>query len=1644
MQIRRPHIYAIVGLLVTACIIAWVLVHESRGPKKPGKPKPAVLAPAQPKPPSVPREVADRYRKIASLVNENRLREAINRLGSVKSRVAGYPGADKAADYVLEEFRRIGLEDVRAEAFDVTVPVDRGASLQVGGRTFTLYGMWPNLVRTSQLPPEGVACHLIYASRARLPDFKGKNVDGSGALIDFNCGTEWLNAPRLGAKLVIFIEPDTTMRGEAEAKFSAIPVSIPRFWVSRADAETIKRMIAAGQAGNALVKCSMPWERREARNIIAKIEGTDPRLRKQIIVINSFYDGMSVVPGLAPSAESACGMSALFELARVLKQFPPKRTVWFIATAGHFLSLAGMRAYINRHLEAYERPGVLDNFRGWLNRRWPAGHGGLPIHFTALAIFAAAALVIRWSWRKVGRGRRGAIVVAPVALLLLSAYAGVRLNQSLSRGFAFKVPNPPDIYLFLGLDLTSQTEGVGLLYKGYFYDYREDIQSNFSDIATKCREHSDRVAVALGFYDDRASRFADGVNQPNGKIWRNFIPGKIALDSEVAVLAGSLGLSFVSTDDTRPFVDTPFDTPDRVNVPSLSKQVTMIACLLDHVVRDPNNPGGTGFYRMPVTEPGGFSRMTLQGGFAELGGQAVRFDPKRSFVPNLPVPDCLAVVRSAHKSFMGVRANMIEATLDHGRGEEWKRRHPDSVGRFRFEGVAPLTAYGYAHPTSIAAYNIDPKTGDIAWAPDQGVYGEFYKTDFDITTGVKETPVILFHCVSSSIYDLIDPQGLKALSTIDLYDGDTNGSPRMFGVALAVPEPRNPHVENMAVIFTQPHTRLKIIMGSGPAATRLVLINSRLDPGGALKTFPAHAEGVGYDVGNGITFKHTALNVTQDLWNLDEFRIRRLAKYRIINEGIDVLHEAARTELAAAQAALKSNDYSTFDSRCRAAWGYEIRAYPEVQKTAKDVVNGVLFYMVLMLPFAYFAERLLFASTKLWRQILWFFLIFLAVFLVFRYVHPAFDITMNPIIVLLAFIMLALSALVIFLIGSKFEDQIKAFNQQVSGVHKADIGRMSVAAAAFSLGISNMRRRKARTILTCVTLILLTFTVLSFTSIVQVLRFNKVPAKHEEGAYVYDGVMIRTAMWEPLQEIGYQLMNDEFGTRYPVAPRAWFYGAQLGEQSFLTLRRGSQTYDARAAAGLTPQEAVIMDLNGRNRNVFVAGRWFGYGAPGAPGLASGDTSARYSAPDTPAPYEMIVPTAIADKLKIKPEDVGKAKVTFAGTDYTVIGIIDNKRFKTVTDLDSEPLTPVDFILMNKLTSQGKSMGEAGFRQYTHLEPDNTFYIPYQTAMNLGADLRSLAIGFVTADEVKARLNELMPRLGLNLYAGMNNAIFRYSSIAGTSSKGFHMVSILVLIAALIVLNTMLGSVYERVREIGIFSSIGLAPTHIAVLFMAEAMVYAILGAVAGYVLGQGASKLLTVTHLLPGLYLNFSSQSAVWSTMIVVAVVIGSTLYPARKASEVATPAIERSWRVADPDGDLWRIALPFAVTGEQARGVNGFLVEWFRAYEDYSVGDFVTEGVSANDFESDCGQAYRVSCKAWLAPFDLGVSQQVVLETLPTPMADVFEVKLSITRESGDVSNWKRVNRRFLNTLRKQFLIWRTLRHEERQKYLAAEAVGV
>ncbi len=1502
------------------------------------------------------------------------------------SRVAGTPGGDAARAYVRGQFNAIfGAGNVSEEPFTVTVPVDNGAFVQGPGlaRPFALQPLWPNLVRTSTLPVAGVSGPLIYAGRGELSNFRGKSVQGSIVLLDFNCGTDWLNAARLGAKAIIFTAPTETMRGEGESKFIGIPVAVPRFLISRTDAAALQSAVLTTPNFQVHLSADNPWLTSTTSNIVGTIHGTGP-LADQNIVIESYYDSMSIVPTQAPGAESADGLASLLEIARAFKAHPPKRTVMFVACGAHFLGIQGARAYIDQHVDGWRPISALDNLKHTL------------------------------------------------------------FHQAL--------PDRTNVLLFSGLDLTSQTGSVGVFYKGSFYDYREDIQSDFSDIGRTFRENAEKIGQTLGF--DPATAFADGVNGAGGKTWRNYLPGRFAFDAEAATMAGGKGVTFATTDDARQQTDTPLDTPDKVNIVNLAAQTRLLACEYWHVLNDTNDPSAitptSTASLMPVPTWPAWTRQGLRLGFSKLTGRVLLFDPKKNFVPDQPIPGSLAVVQNPSKTMMGVRGNLIEGTAG---GPKY--------ASFEFDGLPLVISNGTglrfapSNNIFIGAYHLhqtddaNGTRGDIDFAPDQGVNGAAnYPTNFDLTGSSKQTQVIVFPCVATSIYDLIDQQALTSLTDVNVYDGASDGEPRQYGFILSGVEPGVSYVEDVAVLFSTPgvDTRLKVVMKSGPAAPpRFLLINSLpTNPHLSLAENQRNAQGIGYAVGvasarygstdnrppdpnnpndivrNG-AITNTALRVAKDMWNLDEFRIGNLAKFRIVQlhdplNPLTHLHDLAKEDIDHALAAYQAQDYEAFDAYSRQAWANEARVYPQAQQTANDVVQGVIFYLFLLIPFAYFLERLLFGYSDLRRQLTAAFGIFLVIFFVFSQIHPAFSIgAVNPLIILIAFVMLALSVIVSLLVWGKFEEQLKQFNTSVSGVHKADVGKASIAFAAFALGISNMRRRKERTLLTCLTLVLLTFTVLSFTSIVNTIRYNDVAAP---GTAIYNGILLRMPTWDSLQQPAYRLLSDEYSSRFPVAPRAWFFGTTQGQQSFLHLTRAHFATDVKGVNGLTPQESQVTGVD----KALTSGRWF-------------------NRTDT---YAAVIPQGVATSLQITPTDVGKVTINFSGVPYLVIGIVDADKIKTIKDLDNEALTPVDYQAQQNQGGGGGSGGAGGagggaqgFQQYLHLDPDNVLYVPYNTLINMGGDLRSVAINMGSAQTTATELQSLMPRLDLNLYAGENGANHRFSAIGATSSQGLINIIIPILIAALIVLNTMLGSVFERVKEIAIFSSIGLSPGNIAMLFIAESLVYGIIGAVSGYLIGQLLAKTISYFHILPGLYLNFSSTSAELAIGLVVAVVLLSTIFPARKASEVATPAVDRSWKVPEPDGDVWKITLPFAVAGAQATGINQFLAEWFRAYEEQSVGDFLTQGIETGAEIVDGVRSYRLSGRIWLAPFDLGVSQMISLDTTPTDLEDVYEVHLTLTRVSGDVSNWKRVNRRFLNVIRKQFLIWRTLTDLQRERYL-------
>jgi hypothetical protein len=190
---------------------------------------------------------------------------------------------------------------------------------------------------------------------------------------------------------------------------------------------------------------------------------------------------------------------------------------------------------------------------------------------------------------------------------------------------------------------------------------------------------------------------------------------------------------------------------------------------------------------------------------------------------------------------------------------------------------------------------------------------------------------------------------------------------------------------------------------------------------------------------------------------------------------------------------------------------------------------------------------------------------------------------------------------------------------------------------------------------------------------------------------------------------------------------------------------------------------------------------------------------------------------------------------------------------------------------------------------------------------------------------------------------------------------------------------------------------------------------------------------LIALDLVQGMNLNYSSMSAMVSAGIVMLIVLLSTIYPARIAERAAVPDMVRRWAPPEPEGDRWAFDFPFMISEAEVLGACGFLANFFNAYSEESIGQFYADKVQVVRGDVDGGKEYAVRMLLWMAPFDMGVSQYMQLEFVPASISGAYLIEVFIQRISGQDTFWQRVNHRFMNQLRKEFLIFNTLDAESK-----------
>jgi len=103
--------------------------------------------------------------------------------------------------------------------------------------------------------------------------------------------------------------------------------------------------------GRATIKANTQrFEDSKSCNVIGLIEGTDPELKDEVIIIGAHHDGVGNLGKLLPGAlDNASGVVDIMAAARILAQSPvkPKRSILFIMFGGEECGLLGSTFYVN-------------------------------------------------------------------------------------------------------------------------------------------------------------------------------------------------------------------------------------------------------------------------------------------------------------------------------------------------------------------------------------------------------------------------------------------------------------------------------------------------------------------------------------------------------------------------------------------------------------------------------------------------------------------------------------------------------------------------------------------------------------------------------------------------------------------------------------------------------------------------------------------------------------------------------------------------------------------------------------------------------------------------------------------------------------------------------------------------------------------------------------------------------------------------------------------------------------------------------------------------------------------------------------------------------------------------------------------------
>jgi hypothetical protein len=1137
------------------------------------------------------------------------------------------------------------------------------------------------------------------------------------------------------------------------------------------------------------------------------------------------------------------------------------------------------------------------------------------------------------------------------------------------------------VWLTFGLDFSTDSYTFGMQWHGDFYNYWPSGRIG-KWIYPKAKEYLIEMEQQLG--RTIIGRILDDTQPPGGTygIGRTYIPIPYMTDTEPFSISGIPSLTFRTTRTFRSNWGCPFDL--YVNLENLKPQVDVSLSIMYSFINE-DNWGLTWEDVRPLRSR--TSEQILEGaGFMTLSGIVWQYNVSSGFYS--PVPNALV-----HVTLPGI--------------QPWFRRYivfADRDGKYEIHGIPNCGIWSYTTLGGVGvniqaeAYVVNFTTGIIEYAPDQGLYGaqSISPTAIPLDHPTQITP-ISFRCGTIAIFDVLDVRSVRrflisggAISisipvSISIYDISTYSSPDFFSVILS-------QNDRLAVIFAQRGRKIAIKIES-PEAGYVplgLLINSSAEC----------PEGYGYMVTDKQqSISMTALRFATDFNSLAWFRYKSLLNRNFHSLVVERDLEQGTSSLQMAEKYFKQRMYEKLYAEAMYAWSSNRIAYLTSMSLTSDASNAIIAFFLLLIPFSLVFERLFLrgGGKKRFIYIAFTFTLFLGIL---YYLHPGFSIAQSASMMLLGLVIEVLSIIVLGIVLIQISGALKVFRRRVVGGHFAEISKLSAISLSFSVGIENMRRRPIRTFLILSTFLIIMSSVVSLASI---SHFTMLKQYSMSGRTPYNGLLIKRGLGEPSNWLSPELVCIVKGLNATVSPRMWYYPpiyvSEKGPSAIIR-SNGNKTYEVSAFIGLSYLEPEVSKIDEN----MLAGRWFIRGEK----------------------FACILTEPASRALNVT---VG-SEVYWDGYQLTVVGIADEKMLNEFIDLDQAMITPLDPVWVPEFNV----VRGAASAQYIPLSWERVLIVPYDLTLLLGGTTSTIAVKFEGDSETLFKIGgKLSEYFMVDVYTGYEGRIMVFSRVSQYGMSGASMILIPLIIAAFIMLNSLLDAIYERLRDIKVYSLVGLSPLHITAMFFIEVAVYAVIAGELGYIIGIALFHIMQFLGALPPeMYPNYCSVSVLSSIGLCMSVVMLATLYPAFKVSRLVTPSLTRKWKIPTaPTEDLWDISLPILVTSiEEGRGLLLYLYEYFMTHTTHTGKTFIVRTINFSPKED------ILTMNIQLAPFDAGITQDTTIRVLQRP-DNKLGLHLTLKLITGMRSAWIAGNHKFIDEIRKQGLMWRSIPLKERRMYI-------